>query len=123
MWQREKGLPGGKHALGTTISPKNNYSKDPETVWNAFGFGNFALQEGDEVKTFLLAKGVECESLDTDAFKVTEQMQSFLNNGGKTFACGTCLEIRQSEGSKTCPLSTMKDLYEIVRESDRIVSF
>jgi len=26
---------------------------DPETVWNAFRLGNFALHEGDEVKTFL----------------------------------------------------------------------
>ncbi len=99
------------------------YSNDPETVWNVFRFGNFALKEGDKVKVFLLAKGVECESLDTDKFKVTEQIRSFLNSGGKIFACGTCLKIRQSEGSEICPLSTMKDLYEIVKESDRIISF
>jgi uncharacterized protein involved in oxidation of intracellular sulfur len=109
MWKRDKGLPGGKHALGTTISPKNNYSNDPETVWNAFRFGNFALQEEDEVKTFLLEKGVEWEPLDTNGFKVTEQMRSFVGNGDKTFACGTCLEISQSEGSKMCALSTVKD--------------
>ena len=76
------------------------YSNDPETVWNAFRFGNFALNEGDRVKVFLLAKGVDCESIDTDKFKVTEQMRSFIENGGKNFACGTCLKIRQSEGSK-----------------------
>jgi len=46
------------------------YSDDSETVWNAFRFGNFALNEGDEVKVFLLARGVECESRDTDKFKV-----------------------------------------------------
>lgn len=99
------------------------YLNDPETVWNAFRFGNFSLQEKDQVKVFLLAKGVECESIDTEKFKVTEQMQSFVNNGGKIFACGTCLKIRQMEGSEICPLSTMKDLYEIVRESDKIVTF
>ncbi len=99
------------------------YSNDPETVWNAFRFGIFALEEGDEVKVFFLAKGVECESLDTDKFKITEQMQSFLNNGGKIFACGTCLKIRLSEGSGMCPLSTMKELYEIVKESEKIVTF
>lgn len=59
------------------------YSNDSETVWNAFRFGNFALKEGDEVKVFLLGKCVECESLDTDKFKVTEQMKTFLDNGGK----------------------------------------
>jgi sulfur relay (sulfurtransferase) complex TusBCD TusD component (DsrE family) len=99
------------------------YSNDSETVWNAFRFGNFALNEDDEVKVFLLAKGVESESLDTDKFKVTEQIQSFLNNGGKIFACGSCLRIRQSEGSKMCPMSTMNDLYEIVIESDKIITF
>jgi uncharacterized protein involved in oxidation of intracellular sulfur len=99
------------------------YSNDPETVWNAFRLGNFALKQGDTVKAFLLAKGVECESLDTEQFKVTEQMQSFAEEGGQIFACGTCLKIRKSEGSQMCPLSTMKDLYEIVTQSDRVITF
>jgi uncharacterized protein involved in oxidation of intracellular sulfur len=99
------------------------YSNDTETVWNAFRFGNFALNQGDEVRVFLLGKGVESESLDTDKFKVTEQMQTFINNSGKTFACGACLKIRQSEGSEICPLSTMKDMYEIIKESDKIIAF
>ena len=99
------------------------YTNDPETVWNAFRFGNFALNEGDEVQVFLLGKGVECESLDTDKFKVTDQMRILVNNGGKIFACGSCLKIRQSEGSEVCPVSTMRDLYEIVRGSDKVVTF
>jgi uncharacterized protein involved in oxidation of intracellular sulfur len=99
------------------------YSNDPETIWNAFRLGNFALKEGDAVKAFLLAKGVESESLDTEQFKVTEQMQSFADNGGQIFACGTCLKIRQSEGSEMCPLSTMEDLYQIIKESDRVITF
>ncbi len=99
------------------------YSNDSETVWNAFRFGNFTLKENDEVEIFLLAKGVECESLDTDKFKVTEQMQTFIENGGKILACGSCLKIRQSEGSETCPLSTMKDLYDIVKKCDKVITF
>ncbi|OFV67608.1 MAG: DsrE family protein [Candidatus Syntrophoarchaeum caldarius] len=99
------------------------YSNDSEIVWNAFRFGNFALNEGDEVKVFLLAKGVECESIDTDKFNITEQMQTFVDKGGEIFACGICLKIRQSEGSQMCPLSTMKDLYEIVKWCDKIVTF
>jgi sulfur relay (sulfurtransferase) complex TusBCD TusD component (DsrE family) len=99
------------------------YSNDSETVWNAFRFGNFALNQKDEVNAFLLAKGVESETLDTDKFKVTEQMKDFVGNGGKIFACGSCLKIRHSEGSETCPLSTMKDLYTIIKESDKIITF
>jgi len=99
------------------------YSNDSETVWNAFRFGNFALNQKDAVNVFLLGKGVESESLDTEKFKVTEQMKSLVDNGGKIFACGSCLKIRHSEGSETSPLSTMKDLYEIIKESDKSVTF
>ena len=99
------------------------YSSDSETVWNAFRFANFTLGTDDEVRVFLLGKGVESESLDTDKFKITEQIQTFVNNGGKIFACGSCLKIRQSEGSEVCPLSSMNDMYQIVKESDKIVTF
>ncbi len=99
------------------------YSSDPETVWNAFRFGNFALKNNDRVKVFLLAKGVECESLDTDKFKITEQMTALVASGGQILACGTCLKIRRSEGTELCPLSTMQDLYDLVQESDKVVSF
>ena len=99
------------------------YSNDPETVWNAFRFGNFALAMGDKVKVFLLGKGVECVSLDRDIFNVTEQLQTFLNNSGKIFACGTCLEIHRLEAPETFTVSTLNDIYEIVKESDRVVTF
>ncbi len=99
------------------------YSNDSETVWNAFRFGNFALTQKDEAKVFLLGKGVEAESLDTNKFKVTEQMKAFVSGSGKIFACGTCLKIRNSGGSETCPLSTMKDLYAIIKECEKILTF
>ena len=98
------------------------YSNDTETVWNAFRLGVFSLKEKDEVKVFLLASGVECESLDTDKFKVTEQMQSFVDNGGEILACGTCLKIRNSKGSEMCPLSTMNDLYQLIKQSDKVIT-
>ncbi|HLG25356.1 MAG TPA: DsrE family protein, partial [Candidatus Gracilibacteria bacterium] len=94
-----------------------------ETVWNAFRFANFALKEGDSVKVFLLAKGVEYESIKSEKFNVMELAKSFLESKGQIFACGTCLKIRQSEGSEMCPVSTLKDLYELVKESDKVISF
>ena len=99
------------------------YSTDGETVWNAFRFGAFALKQGDSVKVFLLAKGVDCEKLNTKDFNVTGQMQSFVDAGGKILACGTCLTLRKSEGTELCPLSTMKDMYDIVKESDKVLTF
>ncbi len=99
------------------------YSNDSESVWNAFRLGVFALKKGDEVKVFLLGKGVECESIDSEKFKVTEQLKDFVDAGGKVLACGGCLKVRQQDGSEICPLSTMEDLYRIIQDSDRIVSF
>jgi uncharacterized protein involved in oxidation of intracellular sulfur len=99
------------------------YSNEAETMWNAFRFANFALKMGDEVRVFLFGKGVEAESVDTDKFRVTEQLQLFVNSGGKILACGTCLKIRESEGLEICPLSTMEDLYGIVKWSDKVVTF
>jgi len=99
------------------------YSNDAETVWNAFRLGVFALTNGDTVHAFLLGKGVECETLDTEKFRVTDQMKSFVAAGGKILACGTCLKIRHAEGSEMCPLSTMGDLYEIMQTSDKVLTF
>ncbi len=99
------------------------YSEDAETVWNAFRLGVFALRQMDTVKVFLLAKGVEAEHLDTDKFNVIKQMQAFVDEGGEILACGTCLKIRQQGSSELCPLSTMQDLYELVRDCDKVLTF
>ena len=108
----------GKLKLGIVI-----YSTDAETVWNAFRFGVFALKQGDRVNVFLLAKGVDCEKLNTRDFDVTGQMQAFVDAGGKILACGTCLKLRQSEGTELCPIATMKDMYDVVKASDKVLTF
>lgn len=99
------------------------YSNEPETVWNAFRLGVFSCKQGDTVSVFLLGMGVEAESLISDKFNVVGQMRSFLEAGGSILACGTCLKIRQSEGSDICPISTMQDLHALIRDSDRVLSF
>ena len=99
------------------------YSNDAETVWNAFRFGVFSCKKGDKVQVFLLGKGVETEDLDTDQFKISEQMAKFVGAGGEILACGTCLKLRESAGSEMCPLSTLEDLYRIVAEVDRVLTF
>ncbi len=99
------------------------YSDDPETVWNAFRVGNFLLAMGDEVRLFLIGSGVEVESLDTEQFKVSEQRQQFAGSGGKVLACGTCLQIHRLQAPDASMVATLKDLYAIMKESDRILSF
>lgn len=98
-------------------------SNDAETCWNALRYANFSLSQKDEVKVFLAGKGVEYQKISTDKFNTIEQAEKFLQSGGKIFACGTCIKSRSQEGSEMCPINTMKDMYEIIKESDKVVTF
>jgi uncharacterized protein involved in oxidation of intracellular sulfur len=55
-------------------------------------------------------------------FNVKAQAQKVLDAGGQFFACGSCLKFRNSHDSEICPLSTLKDHHEIVRDSDRLAT-
>ena len=104
--------------IGVVIS-----SNDAETCWNALRYGNFALRQGDEVKVFFMGKGVEYQKISTEKFNTAEQAEKFMQSGGTVYACGSCMKSREQEGSEMCPISTMKDMYDIVKESDKIVTF
>jgi len=95
---------------------------DPETVFNALRLALYSIEQGDEVRIFLSGKGVEIDRIENQNFDVRAQAQRVLDAGGQFFACGACLKLRDSEGSAVCPLSSLKDHYEIVRDSDRVVT-
>ena len=95
---------------------------EPETVFNALRLASYSLQQGDAVKIFLSGRGVEIDKIDDPKFDVKGLAQKVLDSGGQFFACGTCLKLRKAEGSKICPLSTLKDHYEIIRDSDKVIS-
>ncbi len=96
---------------------------EPETVFNVLRLANYSLKQGDTVKIFLTGKGVELEKISDAKFNVPEQAHAVLKAGGQFLACGTCLKLRDSAGSEICPLSTLKDLYEMVQDSDRVLTF
>jgi uncharacterized protein involved in oxidation of intracellular sulfur len=102
--------------LGIIIS-----TNEPESVFNAFRLGVFSQKAGDETKVFLLGKGVESEIIESTKFNVSEQIKAFVSAGGIIFSCGSCLKIRNSEGSEVCPISTMKDLHQIIKESEKVI--
>ena len=99
------------------------YSTDAELVFNAFRLANFSLKEKDEVRLFLLASGVEYESLHSEKFPINDLAQSFVENGGQILACGTCLNNESLHIPKLYPLFTMKDLYELIRDCDKTLTF
>jgi len=98
-------------------------SNDAETCWNALRYANFCLGQKDETEVFFMGKGVEYQKVSTDKFDTIEQADKFLKSGGRIYACGTCIKSREQEGSEMCPISTMKDMYDIVRRSDKVVTF
>ena len=95
---------------------------DPETVFNALRLALYSLEQGDVVRIFLSGRGVEIDAVEDPRFDVQGGAQKVLKAGGEFLACGTCLKLRNSEGSEVCPLSTLRDHYEVIRDSDRLVT-
>ncbi|MEW5996610.1 MAG: DsrE family protein [Candidatus Micrarchaeota archaeon] len=104
--------------LGIVIS-----TNDTEAVWNAFRLANFSKKEGNEVKVFLVGKAVEYEKNADGKFDCVGEAKRFVEAGGQVLACGTCIKARNQESTNLCPISSLKDLHEIIKESDRVVSF
>ncbi len=99
------------------------YSDDTETVWNAMRLANFSKKQGDTVNIFLLGKGVELENLIKESKDIDEQVQLFLDGGGSILGCGTCLQSRKNNEPKICKLSSLKDLYELIRGNAIVLTF
>ena len=96
---------------------------EPETCWNALRLGIFALKQKDEVNVFLLGQGVGLEKIGSSRFDVTGMARQVIDGGGAILACGTCLKLRESASSELCPLSTMDDLYQLVAQADKLLTF
>jgi uncharacterized protein involved in oxidation of intracellular sulfur len=95
---------------------------DSETIFNVLRLALYSLQQGDTVRIFLSGKGVEIDKIDDPKFDVKGQARKVLDAGGEFLACGACLKLRESEGLEICPLSTLKDQYKIVRDSDKVIT-
>jgi len=99
------------------------YSQDVETVWNALRLANFAVNAGDTVEIFLLGKGVVVDSLAKTNEDIKTQTKIFLDSGGVIQGCGTCLRSRNNLNPQVCTLSSMGDLYAIVRKNKILLTF
>ncbi|OGG12514.1 hypothetical protein A2875_04550 [Candidatus Gottesmanbacteria bacterium RIFCSPHIGHO2_01_FULL_46_14] len=105
--------------LGTILSTNN-----AETNWNAFRLANLALSKGDTVSIFLVSEGVEYQLASSPKFNIKEQVERFLSSDkAQIIACGTCLTIRKQGSTKECPEGSIEDLYRLVAESDKVLTF
>jgi uncharacterized protein involved in oxidation of intracellular sulfur len=99
------------------------YSNDVETVWNAMRFANYSQNQNDTVSIFLLGKGVELDTLAKTDTNIKKQTDTFLESGGTILGCGTCLRSRNNEEPQVCKFASMKDLYELVRKNEIVLTF
>jgi hypothetical protein len=99
------------------------YSNDAETVWNALRLANYSVSAGDTVQIFLLGKGVELDTLAKKNTDLKEQTELFLKAGGNILGCGTCLQSRNNFTPQMCKMSSMSDLYDIIKKSKVVMTF
>ena len=105
--------------LGIVLSTNN-----VETNWNAFRLANLAVDKGDIVNIFLTGEGVEYTKNSSDKFNINKQIQKFLKSpNAKITACGTCMMIRSQKGSGECPEGGIEDLYRLIAENDKVITF
>jgi hypothetical protein len=103
-------------------------SNDAETVWNALRFATTSLVYDNPVTIFLLGRGVEAASVSTLTFDTHEQLDLFRNSGGILIGCGVCCESRKKEmpylqAELQCETGSMQQLYGLVAEADKVLTF
>jgi uncharacterized protein involved in oxidation of intracellular sulfur len=104
--------------IGIVIS-----SNDVETCWKALRYANSCFEQKDETRVFLIGKGIEYKKISTEKFNTIEEADKFLKSGGQIIICGIHIESYNQESSEMFPLLTMKYMYQIAKESDKVVTF
>ncbi len=103
-------------------------SNDAETAWNALRFATTSLIYDNQVTVFLLGRGVEAASVSTLTFDTREQLDLFTTSGGTLIGCGVCCESRKLEmpylqAELQCEMGSMQQLYGLVAEADKVLTF
>jgi uncharacterized protein involved in oxidation of intracellular sulfur len=104
--------------LGIIIS-----SGDAETVWNALRLGIVAQTKGDSVVIFVISKATDVFIKDTSKFDIPGTTLQFVSKGGDIYTCATCAKMRHTDNVELCTITSIFDLYEIVKMSKKLVTF
>jgi uncharacterized protein involved in oxidation of intracellular sulfur len=84
--------------LAMVISQTN-----PELVFNAFRLANFSRKEGDEVKVFLLAEGVELDGITTRNSTFGDRRRVFFRPVGRSWPAGRASSCATRKGRSCVP--------------------
>lgn len=105
------------------------YSNNPGTILNAFSLASHALKEGDKVTVSLLGNGVEIGTLSKEegyagrVVEIEEAMKAFVEAGGQLLASENCLKERGLDIPALCSLSSIEEMYSVIKTSDKVVTF
>jgi hypothetical protein len=98
-------------------------TNDAETIWNALRLAIYSQEQGDTVSIFVLGKALDVYINDTSKYKINELSLKFFTNGGYIYACATCAKQRNTENVPSCTVTSIKDLYLIVKRSKKVLTF
>lgn len=94
----------------------------PEVIWNAFRLGNMMLEGMEDVSIFFNGPSVKYEESDSKQFPLRELAKTFTLSEGRLFACGKLMDLHGvKEGYHK--KATQKTLYDLIKESDKILTF
>ena len=102
------------------------YSDDAETVWNAMRLAVYSQSQGDFVVIFVLGRGTDIfmqKQDDNDVYNVQNISDTFLHNGGTIYLCATCAWARNTEDVQSCTITSIADMYQIVKRSKIVLTF
>ena len=79
--------------------------------------------KGDSVVIFVISKAVDVFIRDTSTFDIAKTSTQFVANGGDIYTCATCAKMRNTENIQMCTITSIYDLYEIIKRSKKVVTF
>lgn len=94
----------------------------PEVIWNCFRLANIMLEEMDDVIIFLNGPSVNYESLDSELFPIKNLAKTFTLSEGQLLAWGKLMDLHGVKESYH-KRGTQKDLYKLIEECDKILTF
>ena len=98
-------------------------SQEAEKTWNAMRLALFAQKQGKQVSVFFLGAGVNYSKISTSKFDISDLVEEFVDSGGQVHACGLCLRLHSIKPSATCPVGTMKMLFELINQAQKVLTF
>lgn len=105
---------------------------DTDVTWNGLRLANKLLEEGNEIRIFLINDSVDmarniCKPPDGYDQDLSQMLKDLINRNAKVKVCGTCMArcgiYKNHPYFDGAEKSTMSALAKWVVESDKVLSF